>query len=942
MTNTSSTAHSTESNFKQANLNTDSLTLNESILGKIVTQRQCRLKDIEKPTVVLKPSNRSLVEALSLSNTGLILECKQSSPSRGLLTDDYQPAIIAKHYQAFCSAVSVLTEPDFFSGCLQDLTKVRHSITQPVLCKDFIIETSQLYSARAAGADVILLMLSVISDQFWIACFEIANELGLDIITEVNSETEVLRAIALPAKIIGINNRNLHTLKTDISMTEQLAKLIPSDRLIISESGISKRQHLKRLAPLVDGFLIGSSLMQSSSIPLALRKLLFGEIKVCGLTNRKDADQAWQLGASFGGVILTPKSSRFVSNQQAITVCEQQPMPMVGVFMDQSNDEIMELASSLNLSAVQLHGCESKSQLQQLLQLRKSLVTPCEIWKTITCSEIDDRFPTITEAGGLKADFIELGIDRVLIDIPKEIPNDVSNENTQNDYLSNHQSNHQLKYQGLLTTDNLIIAGGLTVESIGQLAELQRKQQQTLNTDQQAGFDICSSLESSAGIKDANQLKLLFQMLLPTTRSRKDMKKETVKNSTINIEAAQHYFSGYGGAFVAEILVPVLEQLEEEYVKALNDPEFHKTLSNLLSDFAGRPTPLYRCRNITKDFNADLYLKREDLLHGGAHKTNQVLAQGLLTKRMGKNRVIAETGAGQHGVATAMVCALLDLDCVIYMGEKDVLRQQPNVQRMELLGAKVITVTSGSSSLKDAINEALRDWISSYETTHYLLGTVAGPAPFPDMVRQFQQIIGIEARQQIQLQAGRLPDMAIACIGGGSNAIGLFHAFIGDENVKLIGVEAAGKGLETTEHGATMNKGQKGIFQGCLSKIIQTDDGQIEESYSISAGLDYPGVGPQHVALQENNLAEYVAVTDDEALDASLLLTRKEGIIPALESSHALAYAMKLVKQHPMNSEKLCLLLNLSGRGDKDLTTVMAALKSRAKQKSKKEPNNAN
>jgi tryptophan synthase beta chain len=276
------------------------------------------------------------------------------------------------------------------------------------------------------------------------------------------------------------------------------------------------------------------------------------------------------------------------------------------------------------------------------------------------------------------------------------------------------------------------------------------------------------------------------------------------------------------------------------------------------------------------------------------------------------------------------------------MGEKDVIRQQPNVQRMELLGAKVITVTAGSSSLKDALNEALRDWISSYETTHYLLGTVAGPAPFPDMVRQFQQIIGIEAKQQIQQQAGRLPDMAIACIGGGSNAIGLFQAFIGEETVQLIGVEAAGKGLDTDEHGATMNKGTKGIFQGCLSKVIQSDDGQIEESYSISAGLDYPGVGPQHVALQENNLANYVAVTDDEALDASLLLTRSEGIIPALESSHALAYAMKLVKAHPSDAHKLCLLVNLSGRGDKDLATVTAALKSRAEKKLLKETKNVN
>lgn len=392
------------------------------------------------------------------------------------------------------------------------------------------------------------------------------------------------------------------------------------------------------------------------------------------------------------------------------------------------------------------------------------------------------------------------------------------------------------------------------------------------------------------------------------------------------IKSVNHYFSTYGGMFVPEILVPALQQLEQEYLRALNDPEFNSTLEQLLADYAGRPTPVFRCRNLSRGLNADIYLKREDLLHGGAHKTNQVLAQALLAKRMGKKRIIAETGAGQHGVATAMVCALLDLEAVIYMGEKDVIRQQPNVQRMKLLGAEVIPISAGSASLKDAINEALRDWTASYETTHYLIGTVAGPAPFPDMVRSFQQVIGIEARRQIQEQAGRLPDMAIACVGGGSNAIGLFQAFLEDDEVSLIGVEAAGKGLDTEQHGATMNRGELGIFQGCLSQVVQTSEGQIRESYSISAGLDYPGVGPQHVALKESGAAVYHAVTDKEAVDASIQLTRQEGIIPALESSHALAYALKVARQHPENEAKLCILVNLSGRGDKDLATVLAAI----------------
>jgi len=402
----------------------------------------------------------------------------------------------------------------------------------------------------------------------------------------------------------------------------------------------------------------------------------------------------------------------------------------------------------------------------------------------------------------------------------------------------------------------------------------------------------------------------------------------SINEPLIDNKDIHHYFEGFGGLFVAEILVPALEQLENEYQSALADKNFNQQLQQLLKDYAGRPTPLFKCQNIMSDYNAELYLKREDLLHGGAHKTNQVLAQALLAVRMGKKRIIAETGAGQHGVATAMVCALLGLEAVIYMGEKDVIRQQPNVQRMQLLGATVITVTAGSASLKDAINEALRDWTASYENTHYLLGTVAGPAPFPDMVARFQKIIGIEARKQILEQAGRLPDIAMACVGGGSNAIGLFQAFVDDSEVSLIGVEAAGKGIDTNEHGATMAHGEIGIFQGCKSKILQSDEGQIKESYSISAGLDYPGVGPQHVAYEKLGIAKYESVTDNEAVQASLLLTRKEGIIPALESSHALAHAIKIARAHSHDEEPLCLLVNLSGRGDKDLATILSALKS--------------
>lgn len=383
------------------------------------------------------------------------------------------------------------------------------------------------------------------------------------------------------------------------------------------------------------------------------------------------------------------------------------------------------------------------------------------------------------------------------------------------------------------------------------------------------------------------------------------------------------YFGDFGGMFVPELLVPALKQLEQEFNNAQQDVGFLQEFQQLLNEYAGRPTPLTLTRNLVKNPKVKLYLKREDLLHGGAHKTNQVLGQALLTKRMGKNEVIAETGAGQHGVATALACALLDLKCRIYMGAKDIERQQPNVFRMKLMGAEVIPVTAGSGTLKDAVNEAMRDWSANYQTAHYLLGTAAGPHPFPTVVREFQKMIGEEAKQQVIENEGRLPDVVIACVGGGSNAIGMFSDFIDDPSVKLIGVEPAGKGLDTEEHGAALSKGSKGILHGAYTYIMQNNDGQIEESYSVSAGLDYPAVGPQHAFLHETGRAQYVGITDTEALDAFQSIAKHEGIIPALESSHALAYALKYAESQ---TEESIIVVNLSGRGDKDLAHVHQVL----------------
>ncbi|HST37088.1 MAG TPA: tryptophan synthase subunit beta [Allosphingosinicella sp.] len=378
-------------------------------------------------------------------------------------------------------------------------------------------------------------------------------------------------------------------------------------------------------------------------------------------------------------------------------------------------------------------------------------------------------------------------------------------------------------------------------------------------------------------------------------------------------------FGAYGGAFVPEILMPALEELEAAFLAAQADEGFQAELAELLAKYAGRPTPLTRCRNLGAG-KARIYLKREDLLHGGAHKTNQVLGQALLAKRMKKTRLIAETGAGQHGVATALAGALFGLETRIYMGAEDVERQRLNVFRMKLMGAEVVPVESGGRGLKDAINEALRDWSASFADTHYLLGTVAGPHPFPLMVREYQRVIGKEARAQILEEEGRLPDAAIACVGGGSNAIGLFADFLGDEKVRLIGVEAAGRGLDGGEHGATLLRGRPGVLHGAETYVLQDKDGQISESWSVSAGLDYPAVGPEHAYLKESGRAEYVGATDEEALAAFALLARSEGIICAFESAHALAHALKLA-----DSTEL-LLVNISGRGDKDVAQAEALL----------------
>ncbi|KOP82970.1 tryptophan synthase subunit beta [Cytobacillus solani] len=393
---------------------------------------------------------------------------------------------------------------------------------------------------------------------------------------------------------------------------------------------------------------------------------------------------------------------------------------------------------------------------------------------------------------------------------------------------------------------------------------------------------------------------------------------------TYKLPDERGHYGMYGGKFVPETLIQAIVELEDEYKKAIEDEQFNDELNTLLKEYVGRETPLYFAERLTTFANgAKIYLKREDLNHTGAHKINNSLGQALLASRMGKKKVVAETGAGQHGVATATACALLDLDCIIFMGAEDIKRQQLNVFRMELLGAKVISVDTGSATLKDAVNEALRYWVANVEDTHYILGSVMGPHPFPMIVRDFQSVIGMETRQQYVEKEGRLPNAVVACIGGGSNAMGMFYPFINDESVRMYGIEAAGFGLETNKHAASLTKGSPGILHGAFMYLLQDANGQIQEAHSISAGLDYPGVGPEHSYLKDIGRVQYESISDKEALEALKLLSQLEGIIPALESAHAVAYALKLAKK--LNADE-GLVVCLSGRGDKDMDTVRAKM----------------
>jgi tryptophan synthase beta chain len=597
-------------------------------------------------------------------------------------------------------------------------------------------------------------------------------------------------------------------------------------------------------------------------------------VKICGITRAEDARLAAELGASAVGFVFWHASPRLIDADRAREIVGALPpfVAAVGVFVNQPPEFVRRVAEHVGLSAVQLHGDEDVATVRQFGR---------RIIKSVRAIE--------AEAGPV-------------VDWPEEIKVLVDAADATRRGGTGRAADWAVAAR-LAARRPLILAGGLTAGNVAA----------AIRSVNPAGVDVSSGIESSPGVKDPAKMRAFFAAVQSAVN-------RALPRFGRRDPDARGYFGAFGGRFVPETLVAPVEALERGYLDARADPAFTAALADLLADYVGRPTPLTEAARLGGESGARVFLKREDLTHTGAHKINNAIGQALLAKRMGKSRVIAETGAGQHGVATATACALLGLRCEVYMGAEDMARQAPNVTRMEWLGARVRRVDGGARTLKDAINEAMRDWVANVTDTYYLLGSALGPHPYPLMVREFQSVIGFEARRQVLAQAGRLPDAVVACVGGGSNAIGIFDAFLDDPAVRLIGVEAGGIDLTPGRHAARFAGGRPGVLQGTRTFILQDADGNIEPTHSVSAGMDYAAVGPEHAWLRECGRTEYALATDEEARKGFRDLARLEGIIPALESAHAVAVAARVAREAGPAG---VVLVNLSGRGDKDLGTMV-------------------
>ena len=900
------------------------------------------------------PAPRPIVDRLAAPGLHVIAEIKRASPSAGAIASRDEDIVVrARAYErGGAAAISVLCEPHWFGGSLDDLIAIRAAVPVPVLAKEFVVESRQLDLVRAAGADIVLLLAVLHRGPRLGRLVMRALDLGLEPLVEAHDERELDAALGTGARLIGINNRDLRSLTVDPERAARLRASVPEDRLVVAESGVRDAATIRGWRAFgFDAALIGEALVRAldpeaetrayvnagrvPTDPANLDRIPF--VKICGVTDRAGIEAAVRARADAVGLNLVPGTPRALELREAIALAahlraiappDDRPA-VVPITVDLAVDELNRIGLALDADVIQLSGGES-------VAVTAALDRPA--WKVL---HLPAAAAAATMAGARAR--ASAGIAETVIDAARAHLRAGAARIMLDTAGGPHPGGTGIRADAAVVEVvarevPVILAGGLDATNVGP----------ALRSVPVVGVDVTSGVEAPRKpglrpIKDPLKVALFVKR---ARAARLDRPNLAVRPTPVHrglVEADEHGRWGmerdFGGRYVPETLIGALEALEAAYDAIRHDPRFWAELRELLEHFAGRPTALYRADRLAEAARLEarrlrggevpsirLYLKREDLAHTGAHKINNALGQALLTRRLGKSRVIAETGAGQHGVATATACALLGLPCVVFMGEEDIQRQAPNVLRMRALGAEVRSVTSGTATLKDAVNEAMRAWVTNVETTHYVLGSAMGPHPYPTIVRDLQRRIGDEAARQLHDVEGRLPDLALACVGGGSNAIGLLARFIGEPSVRLAVAEAAGDGVATGRHAAAIAGGTPGILHGSRSLMLQDGDGQVIEAHSASAGLDYPGVGPQLAALAEAGRLEVATATDREAIAAMRTVTRTEGILPALETAHAVAALPKLLAGVEGSGQVLpdgaLVLLGFSGRGDKDMAAL--------------------
>jgi tryptophan synthase beta subunit len=897
------------------------------------------------------PAPRPIVGRLTAPGLHLIAEIKRASPSAGRIAGADEDIVArARAYEiGGAAAISVLCEPHRFGGSVDDLRAVRAAVAVPVLAKDFVVEEVQLSLLRAAGADLVLLLAVLHPPRRLARLVDRAFAIGLEPLVEVHDRRELDRALATDTRLIGLNNRDLRSLLVDVDLAARLRDAVPDDRLVVAESGVRDPGTVAGWRALgFDAALVGEALVRAADPAAATRAFVAAGrqptdpanvarrplVKICGVTDAAGVLAACAARADAIGLNVVPGTPRELTLAEAADLArlaraasdsDRRPL-VVAITADATLTQLDAINAAFDPDVIQLSGDES-TDLAASIDRRT--------WKVIHLPQADpdDVRATADRVVSRGDAFRAAGVERILLDTAGG-PHPGGTGARSSERVA----------AAIARETPITLAGGLRPDNVAG----------ALRAVAATGVDVASGVEArripgDRPVKDPYRVALFVKRARAARDDRPNIAfgPTPVHPGLLDADGAGRWGleGDFGGRFVPETLMAALEQLESAYDALRQDPAFWAELRELLERFAGRPTALYRADRLAAAARVEadrlarierrrpaavprlrLYLKREDLAHTGAHKINNALGQALLTRRLGKSRVIAETGAGQHGVATATACALLDLPCVVYMGAEDIERQGPNVLRMRALGAEVRSVTSGTATLKDAVNEAMRDWVTNVVDTHYVLGSAMGPHPYPTIVRDLQRRIGDEAAAQLDTAEGRLPDLALACVGGGSNAIGLLARFIGEPSVRLAVVEAAGDGIETGRHAAAILGGTPGILHGSRSLMLQDADGQVVEAHSASAGLDYPGIGPQLAALAEAGRIEVSSATDVEAVAAMKATTLSEGILPALETAHAVAALPKLLAGIGGTGgawpDEVVVLLGFSGRGDKDMAAL--------------------